>query len=150
MIKIREACKQDSKAISAMIIELYEYHEQLGVHVDEQLPNKAKLKTLVSDMIETDKTLKFYICETDTKEIAGYMAITDLGKDYIINYLYVKKKHRGSGYGTQLLTFAKERAIENKKEGIRISNMVGNESAAGMYDKLGFKAIKITRRLSLT
>lgn len=149
MVKIREAFKKDSNAIATMMIELYDYHSKLGVPVDEQLPAKSRLKILISDMIETDKTLKFYICETDTKEIAGYMAITDLGKDCIINYLYVKEKHRGRGYGTELLTFAKEKAIENKKEGIRISNMVGNESAADMYDKLGFKAVKITRRLSL-
>ena len=61
MVKIREAFKKDSNAIATMMIELYDYHSKLGVPVDEQLPTKSKLKTLIYDMIETDKTLKFYI-----------------------------------------------------------------------------------------
>ena len=146
---IREAVKGDSRELAEMLMELYSYHKSMGVDTYESLPNKTKLKSIVAGMIENKDDIRFYILVEDKNETAGYIAITDFGKDDIINYLYIREKYRGNGYGRKLIDFAKNRAIENKKEGILISNMVGNDTAEKIYDKMGFKAIKVTRRLAL-
>jgi ribosomal protein S18 acetylase RimI-like enzyme len=72
-------------------------------------------------------------------EIIGSVAI--YGNE--IDDLIVNKKYQGQGYGKKLLFFAISYMQKNKIEPIKLCVLKWNEKAVNLYEKYGFKCIKI-------
>ena len=56
-----------------------------------------------------------------------------------IEHVVVDKKHRGNGYGSQLIEFAEERAIEEGCYLIELDTDIGSTRAAKLYEDSGYK-----------
>lgn len=56
-----------------------------------------------------------------------------------IEHVVVDKHHRGKGYGTQLINFAEERALEEGCNLIELDTDLGHDKAAKLYERSGYK-----------
>lgn len=74
-------------------------------------------------------------------EIIGSVAI--YGNE--IDDLIVNKKYQGQGYGKKLLFFAISYMQKNKIEPIKLCVLKWNEKAVNLYEKYGFKCVKIEK-----
>lgn len=74
-------------------------------------------------------------------EIIGSVAIN--GNE--IDDLIVNKKYQGQGYGKKLLFFAISYMQKNKIEPIELCVLKWNEKAVHLYEKYGFKRVKIEK-----
>ena len=58
-----------------------------------------------------------------------------------IERIYLKKKFQGKGLGKKMIEFAKEKAIQKKKNRIWLGVWEKNPKAIGFYEKVGFEKI---------
>jgi ribosomal protein S18 acetylase RimI-like enzyme len=108
---------------------------------------------------EMRKALEFvpYNCcsskeELDEKKSDIFLLVTDnelIGSVAIygneIDDLIVNKKYQGQGYGKKLLFFAISYMQKNKLEPIKLCVLKWNENAVNLYEKHGFKCVKIEK-----
>ncbi|OPJ60278.1 GNAT family N-acetyltransferase [Clostridium chromiireducens] len=91
------------------------------------------------DILDKKKSDIFLLVADD--EIIGSVAI--YGNE--IDDLIVYKKYQGQGYGKKLLFFAISYMQKNKIEPIKLCVLKWNEKAVNLYEKYGFKCIKIEK-----
>ena len=61
--------------------------------------------------------------------------------DLEIERIYLIKKFQGKGFGKKMIEFAKEIAIQKKKNRIWLGVWEKNPKAIGFYQKMGFEKI---------
>ena len=91
-------------------------------------------------------------------EIVGYMTFCIQEKNHHgvrfrkylkIDAICVDEKSRGSGVGTKLLKFAKEKAKENGCTDLDLTVNEENENAIKVYEKFGFKVRSIAYSMKI-
>jgi len=87
-----------------------------------------------------EKKSDIFLYVTDN-EIIGSVAI--YGNE--IDDLIVNKKYQGQGYGEKLLSFAISYMQKNKIEPITLCVLKWNEKAVNLYEKHGFKCVKVEK-----
>lgn len=85
---------------------------------------------------------RMFIGEVD-KQIVGVIGIIanhNIHDGFVtyIEHVVIDEKSRGKGYGTQLIRFAEERAIEEGCRLIELDTDVGAVKAEALYEKSGF------------
>lgn len=86
----------------------------------------------------------FYVIEKD-KKIIGYFILWDMGEEFHLANIAVKKEERGKGYGRMMLDKILEMAKKENKKRIRLEVRVSNERAIKIYEKFGFKKTRIIK-----
>jgi len=73
--------------------------------------------------------------------VIGLMPTHNLHDGYVtyIEHVVVDKKHRGHGYGSELIAFAEERALEEGCNLIELDTDTGAERAAKLYEESGYQ-----------
>lgn len=72
--------------------------------------------------------------------VIGIMPNHNLHDGFVtyIEHVVVDKRHRGHGYGTQLVNFAENRALEEGCHLIELDTDLGAETAEALYKKSGY------------
>ena len=73
--------------------------------------------------------------------LIGVIANHNLHDGFVtyIEHVVVDKKHRGAGYGSQLIKFAEARALEEGCQLIELDTDMGADSAMKLYEKEGYQ-----------
>ena len=94
---------------------------------------------------ELDKTIpviddgEYIVLEENNKKI-GYVVVTDTGKKYILEKIFIEKNERYKSQGTKLLNFLINHGRKNKKEIIEYIDK--DKNISNFLKKSGFKEIK--------
>src|SRR5215469_5053138 len=110
---LRLAAESDAELLLAMMQEYYAFD---GHAFDRQKAQSA----LLDFLREPSFGRAWLICESDTP--VGYVVLTFgysleyLGRDAFLDEFYLRKSHRGKGWGRQVLEFVEDEA---RKFGIR-------------------------------
>lgn len=102
--------------------------------------NKNKLQTELNNT-----NCQFYFI-FHNEDLAGYLKInqapsqTDINdpKSIELERIYIKKKFKGQGLGSQLIKYALQKAQDMKKEYLWLGVWEKNISAISFYKKMGF------------
>ncbi len=73
--------------------------------------------------------------------VIGVIANHNLHDGFVtyIEHVVVDKKHRGNGYGSQLIKFSEDRAREEGCYLVELDTDIGAERAAKLYEDSGYK-----------
>ncbi len=138
-LTIRPATKQDTALILSMIRELAEF-EKLAHEV--MATEEMLQKSLFSDGANTN----VFVAEAHQKPVGFALTFfnfsTFLGiKGLYLEDLYIKPEFRGKGYGTILLSFLAQFAIDQNCGRFEWSVLDWNQIAIDLYRKLGAKPL---------
>ena len=89
----------------------------------------------------------FIVVVDDTAEgcVIGYAIIRQVGDDKELLKIAVKKSVRGNGIGDMLMSTVLDHAEENTHKAIFLEVRVGNIAATRLYEKYGFKSVRIRK-----
>nr|ACO11513.1 Diamine acetyltransferase 2 [Caligus rogercresseyi]ACO11593.1 Diamine acetyltransferase 2 [Caligus rogercresseyi] len=134
MIFVRDAVREDCKALLHLIMELVDYHDMLKSF-------KVTLKMLEENGFGDNPT---YQCKIafDGNEAVGhclyaYKYSTFKGRSINMEDLYVKKTYRGQGIGKMLWQSVCKSALENGCSGCSFMVDRTNTPAIGFYKAQG-------------
>jgi GNAT superfamily N-acetyltransferase len=79
--------------------------------------------------------------EDDVVGVIGIISNHNIHDGFVtyIEHVVVGEAHRGMGYGSQLIRFAEERALEEGCKLIELDTDLGNDKARKLYEKSGYK-----------
>lgn len=95
-----------------------------------------------------DKNRLIYICKYNNI-IVGYIYVYKENTLAVIDALYVEKKFRNKGLATKLLKYALAWIKDKKCQFVEVSVIVANTEAKKLYEKIGFKTFKETKRMEI-
>ncbi|XP_040564152.1 thialysine N-epsilon-acetyltransferase [Lepeophtheirus salmonis] len=130
MIVIRDAVKEDCKALLQLIIELVDYHDMLKNF-------KITLKMLEENGFGSDATFQCKIAFDDDKPIGhclyyyGYSSFK--GKTVYMENLYVSKSYRNRGIGKLLWKSVCKTALEKGCSSCNFMVDKNNDAAVRFY-----------------
>lgn len=77
----------------------------------------------------------------DVVGVIGTMPNHNLHDGFVtyIEHVVVDQRYRGQGFGSQLIAFAEQRALEEGCKLIELDTDLGNDKAAKLYEKSGYK-----------
>ncbi len=145
---IRKAVATDIEAIIALTKACAKAMVAKGVYQwNEHYPNKD---AFINDINRNE----LYVLEIDA-QVGGCIVIsTHMDEEYMpinwltenknniyIHRLAVHPKHQGLGYAQQLMTFAKQFAIDNKFSSIRLDTFSHNKRNQKFYELRGYKRL---------
>ena len=84
----------------------------------------------------------------DDKRPVGYAVLCFgyslewLGRDAFVDEFYLHKEYRGRGWGKKTMVFLEDAARELRIRALHLEVVEGNETAQGLYKRLGFKPHK--------
>ncbi len=86
---------------------------------------------------------RMFMGEVDKQLVGliGVIANHNLHDGYVtyIEHVVVDKKARGHGYGSQLIKFAEDRALEEGCQLIELDTDIGADSATRLYENAGYE-----------
>jgi ribosomal protein S18 acetylase RimI-like enzyme len=148
---IRVATQQDRAGLSACFMELQAYEREL--YHDRELP-EVVADPYIDQLFERCAVHSgtIFVAE-DEGVIAGFCCVlVRIVSDDIIEQqrhhayitdVVVLERHRGRGFGEELLLAAEQCAREGGATMIRVGVLAANVPAARLYEKLGYGPVEI-------
>lgn len=130
--------KDEVYRLRECIRELSEYHNKVSVNFAGSYPSRPFDATLeiFAEALER-QTSRIEAVEVDG-EIAGFCKVDMNGNKGKLDYLIVRERYRGNGYGDYLMKWAMSVFDEEHVHQIEVKVVDGNE-AVHLYEKYGFK-----------
>ena len=94
---------------------------------------------------EMQKAESYFIVAIDEKTVVGFAVVRPVGDDGELLQIAVDKSVRRSGVGDLLMTAVLEYASINTLKSTLLEVRKGNEAAVRLYEKHGFKALRIRK-----
>jgi len=151
-IQIRAYNSETDRAqLRTCMIELQDYERE----IDPRMPGGEEIADdYIVEMLHRCRQCDGQVLVADVDgELAGYVTILnrvqsdDLDDGNIefglVADLIVRKAHRGTGLGRELMAAAEAHARENGVRWLRISVMAANAGARQMYETMGFSEIYV-------
>lgn len=136
--------EEDIEQIAIAAEEIWQEHyitiisrEQIDYMVEHLQSEDA-----VKDQIEKEGYCYYLLL--DQGVMAGYISIKIEEKDIpsmFLSKFYIKKEHRGKGFGKEVMYFLETTCKENKLKKIWLTVNRNNINSINIYEKLGFKKI---------
>ena len=104
-----------------------------------------KIGSAIKNALGENKRAIFFVKINDTKEYSGFAFCNissglESGADYIwINELYVEPEYRRKGVASEIMNFIENWAKENGIKYIATVTGKTNETAMGLYKKIGYE-----------
>lgn len=151
-IKIRQAVPNDTKAIGKIFHQVSVLHHQ-NVEREFVLPRIEDEERYLAETIDNKEAVLFVAEEN--KSVVGYLILyiqtypehffVDTRKGFI-GSIGVEENHRGKGIGTKMLNAAEKYLKENGIFVFETDVFIFNEGAERLYNRFGFKDIKIYKK----
>jgi|SRR5919202_191505 ribosomal protein S18 acetylase RimI-like enzyme len=144
-IAFKLADRSDTEILVQFIREFHEF---------EHLPFDDKtIRTLLAKLLNDDSLGRVWLIQDGSDAIAqsagpkaiGYIVLTFgyslefLGRDAIIDELYIRQSHRGQGVGTKALQFVEEMCPSLGIQSLHLEVDRKNTTAQSLYRKVGFE-----------
>lgn len=137
-MSIREINQTELPKLLPCLEQLAEHHNQVSVNFKGCYPSKPLGETLIWFATDLQNQISHIAVVEEAESIVGFCKV-DIVKNYgKLDYLAVRKEHRGKGYGTKLMTWAMELFRENCISNIEVKVVDGNP-AIHLYEKFGFR-----------
>ena len=135
---MREITHNEVSKLYDCVRELSDYHNTTSVNFKGFYPLNPYEKTL--ELFEAALRKKeSYIAVTEIEDrIIGFCKVDIKGEIGILDYLVVKEKFRGKGFGKELMDWAMLVFDQNNVRHIEVKVVDGNK-AIHLYEKYGFK-----------
>ena len=109
------------------------------VRIEEQsFPTPWSRVLLASEL---DQPGSIYLVAEIADSVAGFVGLWHVLDEGHICTLAVDPKYRGRGLGELLVLAALNAAIDAGSDSVHLEYRVGNDQAAGLYEKLGFQRV---------
>lgn len=133
-MEIREVTEQDLKGLLELYTQLH----------DNRMPEFDNKLELLWNQILADKNHHIIVGVEDNKIVSSCVLIivpnlTQSQRPYaLIENVITDEKYRNKGYATQILSYAKEIAIQNRCYKIMLMTGSKKESTLNFYEKAGY------------
>lgn len=133
---IRTAAIEDNEAICRLLALLFEQEAEFK-------PDFATQSEGVGEILADPEKGRFFVIE-DSGRIIGCVSLLFLvstalgGKAAMLEDFVLDTPARGQGWGTQLLDYAIQQAIQNGCKRITVLTDKDNSAAQSIYQKMGF------------
>ena len=140
---------EDWKQLQHISIETFTHtyqHKNDPKHFKQHLDHAFNEKQLKKELMNPN--CEFYFLKNENV-LVGYLKLNEfdaqsepMPEDHLeIERIYVIHPFQGKGLGKKMIEFAKEKAIQKKKENIWLGVWEKNPKAIGFYQKMGFEKI---------
>ena len=147
---IRKAVKDDLNAVEQSYIELLTHEKEhggtsnwmLGVYPTRETAARACENDTLYVLQEDDEICASVILNQNQAEVYGQILwefAAEAEEVLVIHTLCIPPAKAGRGYGKRMVQFAVEAAREKGCKVIRLDTFAGNDPAAALYQKLGFR-----------
>ena len=138
----RKATAKDLTYIVAMLVD-----DNLGQN-REKLDNTLLDEYVIAfDKIDADNNQELMVVENDEGELVGTLQLTFIqyltykgGLRAQIEAVRIRKDHRGTGFGKQMIAWAVDRAKERKAHLLQLTTDKQRPEAIKFYEGLGFRS----------
>ena len=135
---MREITQNEISKLYDCIRDLSDYHNTTSVNFKGSYPLNPYEKTLES-FEEALRNKESYIAVTEIgNQIIGFCKFNINGENCKVDYLMVKEKFRGKGFGKELMAWAMQMFDHNNVRHIEVKVVDGNPTIH-LYEKYGFK-----------
>ncbi|MDE7095186.1 MAG: ribosomal protein S18-alanine N-acetyltransferase, partial [Anaeroplasmataceae bacterium] len=107
-------------------------------HLESSLEESFYLNDLANPLA------RHYVYEVDSKIIGFVSSVFDGSSLEILN-IVIDKAYQSKGYGTQLLVTLLDELVPSGLNNVSLEVRESNKKAIHVYEKLGFKAIRIRK-----
>ena len=140
LVMTNEDANKCDKLLNKLVLDERKY--------DNSIPDDAKILNYFKYIIKQKYNflLGYYI----DNNIVGYTFIKGIDKETaLLDGLYVEEEYRNKRIATELLTSAFEICKNNKIKYLDVNVMYGNNEAQSLYNKFGFKNLRIGLRKTI-
>lgn len=129
MHAIRRALPEDADTIAALVTEAYTpYIPRIG----------RKPAPMLDDYQQVVRETDAFVF-TDGTDIVGVLVMSKEGSDLLLINVAVSPRHKGQGFGKQLMAFCEEHARRNGCEAIRLYTHELMVENVAIYERLGYQ-----------
>jgi len=154
-IRIRDARKEDLKAVVGLWEKLAEQHARLSSELRLAPDGKRKWARYLAKKF-SEKSTKLIVAEEDG-DIVGFMLClltpnTPIYKDKtigVISDVYVNEKRRKKGVAGMMLKLALRWFAKNRASSVQLGTAYANLEARAIWNQLGFRPFYMYKRLRL-
>ena len=155
MIMIRQAVKTDIDAVENSYTELLTYEKEhggssnwvLGVYPTREVAERSYGEGTLYVLEEGAEICASMILnqyQSDDYREMEWMYPADDSEVLVIHTLCIPPSKAGRGYGKKMVQYAIEHARKMNCTAIRLDTWAGNEPAAALYQKFGFRYVGVT------
>ncbi len=116
--------------------------ERVAAIEEQSFPTPWSRDLLASEL---DQPGSIYIVAERGGEVAGFVGLWHVMDEGHICTLAVDPDHRGCGIGEMLVLSALNAAVDVGADAVHLEYRVGNDPAARLYAKLGFKRVGVRK-----
>lgn len=145
-MEIEAATMADADRLAELWVDLARDQREYGSHLLAE-PNRESVREGIARSIVTEGVL---VARTSDGSLAGFVEFgpetmsyrqdTDRG---VIENIYVRPNHRGTGVGSDLLVAAEERLLDTGVDRISLEVLAPNDAARRFYARHGYDPHRI-------
>ncbi|MFW5939940.1 MAG: N-acetyltransferase family protein [Halolamina sp.] len=145
-MEIEPATMADAERVAALWVELARDQRVHGSHLLAE-PNREAVREVLARSIVTGGVL---VARTGDGTLAGFVEFGRETMSYrqdaergVIENIYVRQPHRGSGVGGDLLEAAEDRLFDAGVDRVSLEVLADNEAARRLYARYGYEPHRI-------